>query len=55
MFENTNFRQEATVLAKQMIDTWRDTRDFEAVVVILEDYLTDQNTVYTSRINELKC
>lgn len=45
-----NFREEATILVKQIIEEWTDNKDFERAVVILEDYLTDMDTDYRGRL-----
>ncbi len=41
-----NFNEEAVELAKQIIFEWKDNEDFQAVVTILEDYITDMDTKY---------
>jgi hypothetical protein len=41
-----NFNQEAIELAKQIVFEWKDNEDFQAVVTILEDYITDLDTKY---------
>ena len=41
-----NFREEAVVLTKQIIEEWMDNKDFERAVVIIEDYITDMDTKY---------
>lgn len=45
-----NFKEEATVLAKQVIEEWTDNKDFDAAVTILEDYITDMDTKYKGLI-----
>ncbi len=45
-----NFREEATVLVKDIIQQWQDNQDFETLVVILEDYLTDMDTNYQGKL-----
>lgn len=41
-----DFNLEATELAKQIINEWKDNENFHAVVTILEDYITDMDTTY---------
>lgn len=48
-----NFREEAVELAKQFIACWEQDRDFEKVVLILEDYITDRDTLYLDKLREL--
>jgi len=49
-----NFKEEATILAKQIIEEWTDNKDFNAAVVILEDYITDMDTKYKGLIENAK-
>ena len=41
-----NFREEAIALAKQILEDWDYNRDFNEIVTILEDYITDMDTKY---------
>ena len=41
-----DFREEAVILTKQIIEEWTDNEDFDRAVVILEDYITDMDTKY---------
>ena len=45
-----NFREEAVVLVKEILDEWLQNHDFNSAVTILEDYLTDQNTFYQAKL-----
>lgn len=45
-----NFREEAIVLVKSIIEEWTDNKDFDRAVVIMEDYLTDMNTDYRGKL-----
>ena len=49
-----NFRKEATILVKEILEEWQDNQDFDVVVTILEDYLTDMNTDYQGKIENAK-
>lgn len=44
------FREEAVELTKQIVESWNQDRDFEKVVVILEDYITDMDTLYLDKL-----
>lgn len=49
-----NFREEAVVLTKQIIEEWTDNKDFDKAVVILEDYITDMDTKYKGMLQDAK-
>ena len=49
-----NFREEAVILVKEILEEWQDNQDFDVVVTILEDYLTDMNTDYQGKIENAK-
>lgn len=46
----SRFKEEAAELAKQFIACWDQDRDFEKVVEILEDYITDMDTLYLDKL-----
>lgn len=48
-----NFREEAIILVKEILADWNDNQDFERVVTILEDYLTDQDTFFAARLQQI--
>lgn len=41
-----NFREEAVILVKEILEEWMHNHDFNRAVTILEDYLVDQDTKY---------
>ena len=45
-----NFREEAVVLTKQIIEEWKHNEDFDRAVTIIEDYITDMDTKYKGLI-----
>lgn len=47
-----NFKQEATELAKQIVESWNEYKDFAYVVTIIEDYITDMDSKYRDLIND---
>lgn len=47
-----NFNAEATELAKQIINEWKDNKDFQAVVTIIQDYITDMDTKYQGLLED---
>lgn len=49
-----NFREEAVVLTKQIIEEWEANEDFDRAVVILEDYITDMDTKYKGLLQDAK-
>jgi hypothetical protein len=49
-----NFRDEAVALAKQIVLEWDDNKQFESIVTILQDYITDMNTSYQGKIENAK-
>lgn len=49
-----SFREEATVLLKQVLEEWNHNQDFETALVILEDYITDMDTKYKGILENAK-
>lgn len=49
-----NFKQEATELAKQIVESWNEYKDFAYVVTIIEDYITDMDSKYQGLIENAK-
>ena len=49
-----NFREEAVILVKEILDELEQNKDFERAVIVLEDYLTDMDTKYQGIIDDLK-
>ena len=45
-----NFREEAITLAKQIVEEWDENEEFETIVTIIQDYITDMNTDYLGKI-----
>lgn len=49
-----SFKEEAIELAKQITAEWEDNKDFNVVVTILEDYITDMDSKYQGLIENAK-
>jgi hypothetical protein len=45
-----NFNEEAIALAKDIINCWDQERDFQQIVSILQDYITDLDSNYKDLI-----
>lgn len=47
-----NFEQEARVIAKDIIEEWEQNKEFNNVVTIIQDYITDMDTSYKERLEQ---
>ena len=45
-----NFREEAVTLAKNIVEEWDETKEFETIVTIIQDYITDMDTNYQGKL-----
>lgn len=45
-----NFDEEARALAKDIVYSWQDYKDFDLIVEILKDYIVDQDSAYQDKL-----
>jgi hypothetical protein len=45
-----NFREEAVTLAKNIVEEWDENKEFETIVTIIQDYITDMDTNYQGKL-----
>ena len=48
-----NFREEAVILAKNIVEEWDENKEFETIVTIIQDYITDQDTEFRQKLERL--
>lgn len=48
-----DFRKEAVTLAKSIVEEWDENKEFETIVTIIQDYITDQDTAFGQKLEKL--
>lgn len=49
-----DFREEAVTLAKNIVEEWDENKEFETIVTIIQDYITDQDTSYRGKLYKIE-
>jgi len=51
---SSNFRENARDLASIIVNRWETSKDFNELILVIEDFLVDQDSEYDSRIAALQ-
>jgi len=51
---SSNFRENARDLASVIINRWEKSKDFNELILVIEEFLIDQDSEYDSRLATLQ-